>query len=923
MATRSESDLKHIGTPRHSGRYPWGSGKNPQRSKSFRSYVNELKEQGLSEVEIAKGMGLNTKQLRDKVSMAYAEERAVNVTMATRLLEKGYSETAISQRMGVDTRTVRSWLDKEISDRANISATTALVLKDAVGSTGLIQIGVGVEQHLGISRPKLNTAVAMLQEEGYTVHTIYVEQAGTGKYTAIKVLAPPGTTKADVNKNRYDIKLPIEYYSEDGGRSYNSIEPIQSVSSKRIYVRYKEDGGADKDGMIELRRGVDDISLGGTPYAQVRIGVDDTHFMKGMAIHTNNIPDGYDIVYNVSKSKGEEVFKPLKSDDPDNPIGAALRQKKYTDANGNERLSAINIVGYKEGSGEEGSWNVWSRSISSQVLSKQTPKLAKTQLGLDLAIRKEEYDEIMALTNPAVKKAMLKKFSDECDSAAVHLSAAALPRQNTHVLLSFPSIKEDQVYAPNYDNGERVVLIRHPHGGIFEIPELTVNNSNKEAKAVIGNSRDAIGIHPKTASQLSGADFDGDAVIVIPNKNRNIQIAPQLKALKDFDPRSAYRDLPTGEKPLDARGKGIEMGKISNLITDMTIRGASHDEIARAVKHSMVVIDAEKHKLNYKQSAIDNNIAELKKKYQGSERSGASTIISKASAEKRINERREGRTVVDTATGKKRKIYIDPSTGEKLYEPTGRTYLKRKPIKDPITGKKKYYELDPVTGKKKYYDEEGSILPRKTKTTRMAEEKDAFKLSSGTRMEDIYAEHANNLKGMANKARLDMINTKDRPYNPSARTTYAQEVTALKSALALAYRNKPLERQAQLLTNKIVAAKRRANPDMDPDHLKKAKNQALEEARARYNARKPKIQITDRQWEAIQAGALSPSALEKILENADPTTFVPRAMPKQYKGMSPARTNRAKSLLSLGHTPAEVAEALGVSVTTIHNVING
>ena len=48
------------------------------------------------------------------------------------------------------------------------------------------------------------------------------------------------------------------------------------------------------------------------------------------------------------------------------------------------------------------------------------------------------------------------------------------------------------------------------------------------------------------------------------------------------------------------------MGDVSNLITDMTIKGANNDELARAVRHSMVVIDSEKHNLDVKASARDN-----------------------------------------------------------------------------------------------------------------------------------------------------------------------------------------------------------------------------------------------------------------------------------------------------------------------------
>ena len=75
------------------------------------------------------------------------------------------------------------------------------------------------------------------------------------------------------------------------------------------------------------------------------------------------------------------------------------------------------------------------------------------------------------------------------------------------------------------------------------------------------------------------------------------------------------------------------MGRISNLITDMTLKDATEDELARAVRYSNTVIDAEKHHLDYKKSYSDNNIAELKEKYQGrytktgKYSEGASTLI--------------------------------------------------------------------------------------------------------------------------------------------------------------------------------------------------------------------------------------------------------------------------------------------------------
>jgi len=901
--------IKHIGTPRHSGRYPWGSGKDGyQRNKSFLGYVEDLRKQGLSEVEIAKGLGITTSQLRIKRSIASSEKRAAEAALAFRLKEKGYSNVAIAQRMGKNESSIRSLLDSSLKEKANVTAATALTLKDAVDSKGLIDIGVGVENHLGISRTKLNTAVGLLKEDGYTIHEIQVQQVGTGKYTTVKVLAPPNTDSVDVFKNRNNIKL-VNDYSVDGGRTFLGIEPPKNVSSDRILVRYKEDGGADKDGLIELRRGVEDISLGEKRYAQVRVAVDGTHFMKGMAMYTDKIPDGVDIIYNVNKprnSSKDQVFKKME-DDPDNPFGSSILQKHYVDANGNKQLSALNAVGYVPGGGEEGSWSTWSRNLSSQILSKQSPLLAKKQLGISLDLKKEEFDEIMSITNPAVKRALLKTFSDEADAAAVHLKAAALPRQSNNVLLPITSLKDNEVYAPGFRPGETVVLIRHPHGGIFEIPELIVNKTNKEAKSLIGDSLDAVGVNPKVAKRLSGADFDGDTVIVIPNKNRNIKTASALSGLKDFDPVTAYPKH-EGMHVMDEPNKQHKMGDVSNLITDMTIKGANYDEIARAVRHSMVVIDSVKHELNYKQSYIDNNIAELKKKYQGKETAGASTLISKASSTIRVQERKEGKFVVDPKTGKRKKIYIDPDTGKKLYEEKESFYPERIKRVDPTTGKISYIET-------------GKLIRRTTKTTRMAEADDAFKLSSGTAIEGVYASYANSLKGLANRARKEMLGIKDIPYSRSARETFSKEASTLRSKIALAFRNKPLERQAQLLANKIVAAKRRANPGMDPDDLKKIKGQALEEARARFKAKKIDIAITDNEWAAIQAGAISPNSLFKILSNTDIDLLKQRAMPRYTSGMSPARISRAKSLLANGYTPSEVADALGISVSTLSKAI--
>lgn len=854
--------LSHYGTPRHSGRYKWGSGDDSeQRNKSFLGQVDHLKKQGLSEVAIAEGLGITTSQLRAKKSIAKAEQRKADVAEAIRLSSKGVSNVAIGEKMGINESSVRALLNPSLQQRSEITDVTANMLKESVNKKSYIDVGSGVEKHIGVSRTKLKTAISQLQEEGYTVHYVPVEQLGTGKKTTIMVLAKPDVTFSEVYKNKSDIKMITDQYSPDGGRSFLGLEPIQNVSANRISIRYHEDGGTEKDGVIELRKGVNDLNLGNSKYAQVRIGVDGTHFLKGMAMYSDDLPKGVDIIYNTNKPSStpkEKVFKEMK-DDPDNPFGATIKA-------GGQR-GALNVVN------EEGDWGKWSKTISSQMLSKQSPSLAKKQLGMAYDIKKEEYDEIMSLTNPGVKKKLLDAFADDCDSSAVHLKSAALPRQGSHVILPFTNMKETEIYAPNYRDGEKVVLIRYPHGGIFEIPQLTVNNKNKEANSVIKNAKDAVGISSKVAERLSGADFDGDTVLVIPNDKGLIKTSSPLKGLMNFDPKVSYPAY-DGMSPISSRTKQMKMGDASNLITDMTIQGANSDQLARAVRHSMVVIDSEKHNLNYKQSYIDNGIAELKKKYQGGERNGATTLISKASSDIRVGIRKEK---------------TDPETGAKIYEYTNETYTDRK----------------------------GKTVLKTTSSSKMAETNDAFTLSSGTPMESVYATHANKLKSLANDARKTSLVTKFYPYSPSAKKTYEPEVGSLVAKLNIALKNKPLERQAQLLANSIVSAKRANNPTMDAADLKKIKGQALAEARTRTNAKKQRIELTTREWEAVQSGAISANTLTQILNNTDLDKIKQLATPRTTSALTAAKQTKAKAMITSGYTQSEVADALGISTLTL------
>lgn len=888
-------DLAHYGVKRRSGRYPWGSGQDPhQHSGDLLSTIKDLKAKGLSETEIAKGLGMTTTQLRAQKSIAKNEKRKADVAMVARLKEKGMSNTAIGRRMGINESSVRALLDPTLKERAGSTEALAKELKKQVGKDGLLDVGLGVEVNMGVTSTKMKTATAMLEAEGYHVHKVKVQQQTTGKFTEMKVLVPPGMDYKTVLAKRGEIKAP-GVNIEDRGRTVYGIEKPTAVSSKRLKVRYGNEGGTDMDGVIELRRNVKDLSLGGSNYAQVRISIDGTHFLKGMAMYSDDLPKGYDIRFNTNKKPTGnklDALKPMK-DDPANPFGAVIRRQMHYESNGKKKLSAINIVN------DEGTWGDWSKTLSSQFLSKQPVSLAKQQLKAARDKRKAEFEEIMALTNPSVKKKLLQSFADSVDSDAVDLKAAALPRQASQVILPVPKMKPTEVYAPNFKHGEKVVLVRHPHGGRFEIPELTVNNKNPHARKTIGTKvKDAIGIHPKVAERLSGADFDGDSVLCIPNNSGKVKTSPALKGLNGFDPKAMYPEYP-GMKLMTSKQTQLKMGEVSNLITDMTIKGATQSEIARAVRHSMVVIDAEKHHLNYKQSEIDNGIAALKKKYQGRANAGASTLISRASSKVYVPDRKP--RSASKGGG------IDKKTGRKVWEETGKTYKK------PVFGE----DGETIVG----WKTEKSIL----KSKKLAETNDAFSLVSkdGSTIETVYANHANELKAMANEARKATLSIPSVRKNPQAAKTYAPEVKSLKAKVNEALRNKPRERQAQVLADAVVRAKKQADPTLakDKERLKKVRRQALAEARQRTGAGKKPFAITPREWQAIQEGAVSQAALNKVLELADESVVRELATPRSQSKVSSSMVARAKAMSSRGKTAAEIAEALGISTTSVHRAL--
>ena len=992
-----EEFLEHYGVKRRSGRYPWGSGEDPhQHGRDFLGRIEELKKSGWKETteNIKKEFNMNSTQYRREKMIANNERRSLQVETAKRLRDKeGLGPTDIGKRMGVRESTVRGWFNAESESKMNKCKETAETLKSIVNKKKMVDVGKDVEIDLNVSRERLDTALTMLEKEGYHVYVGRIPQpTNKNQSTTQKVLAAPEIPHKAIFE--YDkVQTIKDYISRDGGETLEKkFTYPTSMDSKRLKIRYKDDigpdgaTGNDKDGIVEIRRGVKDLSLGESRYSQVRILVDGTHYIKGMAVYSDKMPDGVDVIFNTNKDKSTskmDVLKKIKSD-PDNPFGSAIKDAEqggqywYTDKDGKKKLGLINKRS------DEGDWSEWKDALPSQFLSKQSKQLAKKQLDLAKADKEAEFADIMALNNPVIKKHYLDKFASSCDAAAADLKAAALPGQKYHVIISLNAMGDNKIYAPRYEDGTKLALVRYPHGGTFEIPVLTVDNKNPVARKLLGTDvQDAVCITKKVADRLSGADFDGDTVMCIPTNDRKGKVKiiskDELKGLKGFDPKLEYGPDPDKTvtdpdgtvhyyragreyKPMKKSRTNIEMGIISNLITDMTLSGANDNEIAKAVRHSMVVIDAEKHKLDYKQSYIDNDIATLQKRWQPKYDDdgniigggGAATIISKSKGQHNVLKRKgeahinqKGKKWYDPTKPEGALLYNTAPDKEVYYAES--TYDKKTGMKTVVTtnGKKITYNMnskkdrdkyepvmtkDPKTGEVGYKSKDGTLSYRtKARTivsTNMAETDDATTLVSKRRhpMEMLYADYANSMKAMANKARKAMVQTGNLEYDPNAKKIYAKEVASLNNQLKNAKMNSPKERAALRAANVAIKRQQERDPDMTPGDLKKLSQRSVTKYREEVGAvsrRKRSIKITDKEWEAIQAGAISNSLLKQILDNSDPDTLRERAMPKPSNTLNTAQINRIKRMSDSNFTLAQIAEKMNLSPSTVSKYLKG
>lgn len=931
--------LQHYGKSRldgapgvGSGRYPLGSGDDPyQHSYDFLEEYDKVrakygKDYNKHKKEIAEELGItkynpftkkeepNTTLLDRRISIANEDRRNAEYIKIKQLSDTGLTPTEIAKQLGKPTSyesSIRNILSRDPS-KLGASRSTADFLREQVKEKGIIDVGAGAEQSdkLRVPRTTFENALTILEDDGYKVVPKNMGQMTNFSQKTKLMLLCKEDTDIDNLKDYSNIHTIDEYRSYDNGYSFRkSFEYPSSMDSKRLMVRYKEDGGIDKDGLVEIRRNVKDLSLGNSTYAQVRILVDGTHYIKGMAVYSDDMPPGVDVIFNTNKPKGtpvlgpkdNTVLKPIDTKNPDNPFGSSIKQDSqlyFDDPNGKYidpltgKRQSLSLINKRA---EEGDWGAWKDSLPSQFLSKQTEKFAERQLDISIKEKKIELDEIKSITNPTIKQEMLKSYADECDKQAVHLNAAGLPRQKYQVIIPLTTIGDNQIYAPNYIQGEQVALIRFPHGGTFEIPVLTVNNQNKEGNSIIDKSSqrlDAVGISKKVADQLSGADFDGDTVMVIPyNEKTRIAHRNYLKDLEGFDPGALYPQTETSVR-MKKENVQREMGTISNLITDMTIKGATDEELARAVKHSMVIIDAYKHGYDYKLSEAENRIDNLKMKYQKHKNDegygGASTLISKAKSEERVP-LRQGSPKID-------------NEGNVIFK-TADDY------------------------KRFYYNDKGQLTERQSKITKMANTDDARTLISdyNTKMENIYANYANELKALAKEARLLYLDTPNSEYKPEAYKVYKDVVEDIKKDLYLAESNRQKEKLAQIRAHEEMQKIIFDDPTITQDKKlwKKTKDQLIQKWRLRTGSNRNQIYISDKRWEAIQAGAVHHSVILKLLKYSDQDSLRERATPRMYTTLSTAKVNKMKRMHQTGNfSVTEIANSLGVSPSTVKKYLN-
>lgn len=321
----SESNiLEHYGTKRHSGRYPWGSGDNPyQHSGDFLSRVEVLKKKGLSEKDILESIN---DSLPKEYQMSLSEFRVAKRTAIHERKTSEYEQihklkdedhlgwTEIANQLGMSESSVRSKYAGNADKKAQRAKNIAETLKKEVDKKGMIDVSEGANFALGVTDTELQDAAYTLEAEyGYKRYGVGIKQPTNNRQqTNIMVLAKPEFDQKYAYNHQEQIDSLGDYHTDDGGETFTKLQRPSSLDSSRVAIRYGDEGGLDKDGVMEIRRGVPDLDLGKSHYAQVRILVDGDHYLKGMAVYSDDLPDGVDVKLDYKRSEQENGIPELK-----------------------------------------------------------------------------------------------------------------------------------------------------------------------------------------------------------------------------------------------------------------------------------------------------------------------------------------------------------------------------------------------------------------------------------------------------------------------------------------------------------------------------------------------------------------------------------------------------------------------------------
>lgn len=962
-----------------------------------------LRAKGLSNSEIARQLGVSEGTVRNMVKKAEAGQsvRTTKLTNAKDMLRESVNSIDTDQPFSMIDVGEGTEMYMGFGQDTKNNALIALQEEGYVVTT--IQVGqVGnstnkttVQVLAKVNDPEFVAEYGVSGKMNVKGEVVTAEQNALSKYaySHLDEIQPVTSTICE-NEDGVEVARALEKPKQiniDRVMIADPLDPTPSgifdPTTGKEYTMGEVN--AAKDGTMILRPSAKDLTMTDegntkiTHYAQVRIACTDgkgiDRYCKGMAMYGNeeDFPDGVDIIFYTNPGKvsadgkvyAESVLKKQKKEEM-NPFGADLKasgQRHYIDSDGNEQLSAVNILR------EEGDWGNYSLSLPSQFLAKQNVPLVKEQLKATVQEKKDYIDTLSKISDPQVRNKLLEDFADSLDSQAIHLNAAGVSEQRTQVILPCTSLRgteynEDgsvkrygEVYAPGYGDGQKVAIIRYPHANICELPILIVNNNNEEGRRTIGFGKDAIGLPKSALEQLSGADTDGDTGTVIPvsmlnNKGLTVDSKAYFKELVGFDAESTWpyvegvtqkskkwNGIDKEGKTMTKAERGQEMGLVTNLIMDMSTLGdaVSHDEHVRAIKYSMVAIDAYKHNIDWRQAKEDLNITGLYSKYSSTSRGGGMTLFTRAKSMKQdVPEYKEGAYVTDSKTGKTKKLLIDPETGEKLFTYTNGTHSKK--VGETEDGKGIYDDS---------VREPNKVSVEKLRYAWM-QGKGAASLASDnpSTKEQMYVEYSDTLHALANSVRRmlsdDSYHVIDsdgktikkvdsKTYREKAKQNATEEdadiIASLRAKLEVAKRNAPKERLAQVYANAAIKARLESNPSIkdDDDALKKLKNAELASARTRTgaNGKGTRVVIDKREYEAINSGKVPKTLVADVLKKSDSESLskcVSNASgTRQVLTASQIARIKAWAASDSRSTPYQMAKSLGVSVSTINKVISG